>query len=394
MAKCVRCGRKGLFLRTNRDNICYECEREIINSTNRYYCDIALIKQSLNKTIMLSGSDIEKLSFIPEYEHRIELCNKAIEMLNTYKNMPMAEKVLLDKLTYEKETDKCIHHALLPVFNIYVWTNKESALSNIVTAMYENFNKSKIKYNEKIDQIKKYAAFQNDLLSISTCEIVLNNEKIPRLLTSNLNNITYSRITSKSNYTKSGNYIMVDVETTGLSSTKNEILEIAAIKFEDYKPVRMFSTLIKPKKDIDREITDITGITNELVENAPSIYEVIPCLIEFIGKENIVGHNLEFDLKFLHKNGVSLLNEKRKYYDTLELVKTILKKPKTKWNKEYQEYEIDYESDYDIEDFKLSTLCDYYQTRDNENGHRASSDAYATGILFKHIVEAKVSFEG
>lgn len=102
---------------------------------------------------MLSGSDIEKLSFIPEYEHRIELCNKAIEMLNTYKNMPMAEKVLLDKLTYEKETDKCIHHALLPVFNIYVWTNKESALSNIVTAMYENFNKSKIKYNEKIDQI-------------------------------------------------------------------------------------------------------------------------------------------------------------------------------------------------------------------------------------------------
>ncbi len=100
--------------------------------------------------------------------------------------------------------------------------------------------------------------------------------------------------------TKSSNiFIAIDVETTGLSPIVNELIEISAIKYDGQKKIDTFTTLIKPKTRIPYYITNITGITNEMVQNSPFVEEVMPNLIKFIGKSPIVAHNANFDYKFI-----------------------------------------------------------------------------------------------
>jgi len=94
-------------------------------------------------------------------------------------------------------------------------------------------------------------------------------------------------------------FVALDVETTGLSPIANELIEVSAIKYNGNKKIETFSTLIKPKCRIPYNITNITGITNEMVENSPSVEEVMPKLVEFIGSNPIVAHNANFDYKFI-----------------------------------------------------------------------------------------------
>ena len=97
-------------------------------------------------------------------------------------------------------------------------------------------------------------------------------------------------------------FVAVDVETTGLSPVYNELIEISAIKYDGAKKIDTFSTLVKPKKEVSDIITNLTGITNKMLENAPQIEDVMPKLVEFIGNHIIVAHNANFDVSFLQNN--------------------------------------------------------------------------------------------
>lgn len=99
--------------------------------------------------------------------------------------------------------------------------------------------------------------------------------------------------------TKSNNiFVAIDVETTGLSPIANELIEISAIKYDGKNKIDTFTSLIKPKTKIPYYITNITGITNEMVQESPYVEEIMPSLIEFIGKSP-VAHNANFDYKFI-----------------------------------------------------------------------------------------------
>lgn len=150
--------------------------------------------------------------------------------------------------------------------------------------------------------------------------------------------------------------------------------------------------MINPGKHISDDASAINGITDEMVVDAPTFSQVIDCLSSFVGKSNIVGHNLPFDLKFLYRYGYDFTIGKRYYFDTCEIAKKTLKKPKMKWDKEYREYIVNDNYDYDVEDYKLTTLCDFYQIRDNSFAHRALSDALATGLLFKNLTQDKIDY--
>ncbi len=104
----------------------------------------------------------------------------------------------------------------------------------------------------------------------------------------------------KQKETKSSNiFVAIDVETTGLSPIANELIEISAIKYDGQKKIDTFTSLIKPKARIPYYITNITGITNEMVQNSPFVEEIMPSLISFIGESPIVAHNANFDYKFI-----------------------------------------------------------------------------------------------
>ena len=95
-------------------------------------------------------------------------------------------------------------------------------------------------------------------------------------------------------------YCVVDIETTGLSPRSCEIIEIAAVKYRGLKKVDTFTTLIRPKKRIPGFITELTGISNEMVADAPDISEAILSFYEFADGEMIMGYNVNFDIDFLY----------------------------------------------------------------------------------------------
>ena len=122
---------------------------------------------------------------------------------------------------------------------------------------------------------------------------------------------------------KETKFVAIDVETTGLSPLYNELIEISAIKYEGAKKLDTFSTLIKPKKEVSSTITNLTGITNKMLEDAPTIEKVMPELIEFIGDDPIVAHNANFDYSFLQNNSNKSFTN-NKVIDTVAISRKML----------------------------------------------------------------------
>lgn len=113
-------------------------------------------------------------------------------------------------------------------------------------------------------------------------------------------------------------FVAIDVETTGLSPITNELIEVSAIKYDGNKRIDTFSTLIKPKVRIPYYITNITGITNDMVEEVPEVEEVMSELIDFVGDLPIVAHNANFDYKFIQNYSNNSFT-KNKVIDTVPI---------------------------------------------------------------------------
>ena len=115
--------------------------------------------------------------------------------------------------------------------------------------------------------------------------------------------------------------IALDIETTGLMAQSDEIIEIGAVRFNGKRVEEEFSTLIKPKKSIPAMITQLTGISNEMVRNSPAINDIIPDLADFAGNLPVLGHNVRFDLSFLQRYHILLDNP---VLDTYEMASILL----------------------------------------------------------------------
>lgn len=121
-------------------------------------------------------------------------------------------------------------------------------------------------------------------------------------------------------------YTVIDIETNGLVSGVCEIIEVSALKLRDHVRTDRFSTLVKPTAHIDAFITGLTGITDDMVKDAPNITDVMRDFYDFIGKDVLIGHNVHFDVNFLYDNllehnGLILDND---FVDTLRLARKAL----------------------------------------------------------------------
>lgn len=164
------------------------------------------------------------------------------------------------------------------------------------------------------------------------------------------------------------NYTVIDLETTGLSRD-SEIIEIGAIKVRNNEVVDKFDMLIKPSAPIPYNITSITGITNEMVQNAPSFCEVIKKFLDFIQDDILIGHNINsFDMKILSNNTMKAcgITIKNPTIDTLAIARKNIV----------------------LSHYRLSDLCEYYGVR-NDNAHRAISDVLATNECYQHMKHYK-----
>ena len=96
-----------------------------------------------------------------------------------------------------------------------------------------------------------------------------------------------------------GDFVAFDLETTGLSSENDTIIEIGAVLFSGGKEQKRFQTFVDPKRKLSPEIVSLTGITDEMLIGAPEIEEVLPQFMEFVGDNVVVAHNAKFDTGFI-----------------------------------------------------------------------------------------------
>ncbi|MDO5035034.1 MAG: exonuclease domain-containing protein, partial [Actinomycetaceae bacterium] len=164
-------------------------------------------------------------------------------------------------------------------------------------------------------------------------------------------------------------YVVVDLETTGLSAT-DQITEIGAVKVRGQKVVEQFNTLVNPGVEIPPRITALTGITDSMVEDAPTPGEAIAAFLEFAELENsiLIAHNASFDTGFLIRGAeaADLKWPKPTVIDTLALARTILPRPL-------------------ISNHRLATLVKYFGVV-NPSSHRALADATVTADVFAGLV--------
>jgi len=174
-------------------------------------------------------------------------------------------------------------------------------------------------------------------------------------------------------------FVIVDLETTGASPKKGAaITEIGAVKVKNGQYLGNFESFVNPLAPIPEYITEMTGITDLMLANAPVIDEILPAFLEFAGSENesiIVAHNAPFDLSFL-KSAAKELNlswPKYKTLDTVTIARQVLSKE-------------------DVPNCKLSTLAQFFGTVTEPN-HRALDDAKATTEILHGLIERLGSFK-
>ena len=115
--------------------------------------------------------------------------------------------------------------------------------------------------------------------------------------------------------------VAIDIETTGLDDQSDAIIEIGAVRFNEHRVESEWSTLVNPGRAISPFITQLTGISNEMVRNAPPIRAVTHQLADFVGELPVIGHNVRFDLGFLNRQNILRQNE---VLDTYELASVLL----------------------------------------------------------------------
>ena len=161
-------------------------------------------------------------------------------------------------------------------------------------------------------------------------------------------------------------FVVFDIETTGLSAMTCKITEIGAVLVCKGEVLKVFSTFANPGGHIPEEITELTGITDEMVADAPSQSDAVKAFIEFVGRRTVVAHNANFDMGFIRRAAENAgIPFNPPYLDTLSMSRFL--------NPE-------------LKNHKLDTLVDFYGLGDF-NHHRACDDAEVTAKIFCKMAE-------
>ncbi len=127
-------------------------------------------------------------------------------------------------------------------------------------------------------------------------------------------------------------YVVLDIETTGFSPDNDEIIELSALRVVDNRVVEEFSQLVNPERYVSSYITNLTGITQQMLQDAGQISDVLKKFIEFVSDSMIMGHNVTFDIGFIDTKLQKYFNTgfDNDYIDTLKIARKKLPQLKSK----------------------------------------------------------------
>ena len=168
-------------------------------------------------------------------------------------------------------------------------------------------------------------------------------------------------------------YVVFDVETTGLSSVYDTIIELAGVRMKDGEIIDRFESFANPHRPLPEKIIEITGIKDEMLVDAPEIDDVLQDFYEWVGDDVFVAHNASFDIGFLNQGyaKIGLPNVTNSTIDTLELARYLFP---------------------NMGNHRLNTLCKKLDVELTQH-HRAIYDAEATAYLFWKLLRELKSYE-
>ncbi len=161
-------------------------------------------------------------------------------------------------------------------------------------------------------------------------------------------------------------YVVFDLETTGISCNYDEVVEISAIKVRNHQAVSEFTTLVNPGRAIPRDASGINGITDDMVKDAPVFKTALADFLSFIENDALVGHNIDaFDLKFIYRDCGRYFGKLpgNDSIDTLKLARVCLPKRGG---------------------YRLTDLAAYYGIS-TQGAHRALNDCHMTQAVYERL---------
>lgn len=193
--------------------------------------------------------------------------------------------------------------------------------------------------------------------------------------------LQYGTVVPPTNPAEFPSFVVVDVETTGLDCVSNEVLEVSALRFENFAPVELFTSLIRPRafRHVPTVAGDVNKITDADISAAVYFSEISDSLQAFLDSASvIVGHNLPFDVNFLYKSGIRF-DDSRLYLDTLTTAKKFMgygglfAPPR-------------------LTSFRLEDLCQFYGIP-LDDAHVSAADCLSTGLVFHRLLEDMAAYE-
>ncbi len=269
---------------------------------------------------------------------------KSIEYVFLRKDKSTKKNIYELYLGYVSAQNNHMYHSI----RLEDYPGKENANKNFVDSLKTKF----VEFNKEKENIKKISHQRE-----TECQKPITVEAKPI----SLNTITSCK--------KFKDYVVLDLETTGLSRKYDKIVEIAMIKFADNEVTHSTESFVNPEMHISEEASRVNNIHDSDVKNAPKIEEIIDSINEFIGDLPIVAHNASFDIAFLAREmsnaGITRVLE---YVDTLSLCRKIL----------------------NLNSNSLESVSEYLHL-ERKQKHRALDDSVATAEILQYCLNKQIT---
>lgn len=381
MARCNDCGKKGIFLRVDKDGRCKSCQESYIKKLKqieyekRMAADRAENEEKRKKNVAISKlSELLKLyeesdrhiyeetydkciPYIDCIREKIDKCDELYKELKNVEEDKYFREVVFDFANGTILNGECPDMKSSLSYKMALTRNfeKEETIDFLMIEMSSLIIKMEMDWRKAEDKVLK------EMEKKEKKEKKANKEMIDIAKERNVD-------ISSLEYPLMPDCVIVDIETSGLIYNRNSIIEISALKVVDGKVKEKFDTLIHRDKKLDKRITELTGITDEMLHNCDkNLSDAINEFDSFIGNLPLVGHNVSsFDIRFINEAYEKVLSHpiENQCIDTLKMAKEMF---------------------FEVPDHKLQTIAKVSKVNVTSS-HRAMADCETTLQVFGFMI--------
>jgi len=236
MPKCVSCGKKGLFFKVNKDGRCESCEQIFqeterkrqeelelkaeMDATEEYFQKILILNKTISSNVECVENSMQLSDALAFLDDKIKMCEDLRSLISSQYQYPK----LYDVLCKHAKTESSFY-GIVPELSLFIWFDRSNSKNETITELVSYPDKLITKIKRKKFIISKKLEFEKNINTLTRVPVTIVHSSNVHLEVSDLVEVKYSSISTRTNFERTGTFTVVDVETTGLSCQKNKIIE-------------------------------------------------------------------------------------------------------------------------------------------------------------------------